>query len=115
MIELSDRTKTEAETAATLNPKVRNRAYMMAMDFLRSKKYSQAFQSFIEVRSRYVPRIGDEIIFFFTLTLLYGSEGIDQQMTEQYVDKLAKVDRGVSPLRGPASPFGYRLPDQVPF
>ncbi len=89
--ELSERTKTEAETAATLNPKVRNRAYMMAMDFLRSKKYSQAFQSFMEVRPRYVPRIGDEIIFFFTLTLLYGSEGIDQQMTEQYVDKLCKV------------------------
>jgi tetratricopeptide (TPR) repeat protein len=91
VIELSDRTRTEAETAATLNPKVRNRAYMMAMDFLRSKKYSQAFQSFIEVRPRYVPRIGDEIIFFFTLTLLYGSEGIDQQMTEQYVDKLGRV------------------------
>jgi tetratricopeptide (TPR) repeat protein len=89
--ELSDRTKTEAETAATLNPKVRNRAFMMAIDYLRSKKYSQAFQTFIEVRPRYVPRIGDEIIFFFTLTLLYGSEGIDLQMTEQYIDKLTRV------------------------
>ena len=64
---------------------------MMAMDYLRSKKYSQAFQSFIEVRPRYAPRIGDEIIFFFTLTLLYGSEGIDLQMTEQYVEKLSRV------------------------
>lgn len=91
VLELSERAKTEAETAATLNPKVRNRAYLMAMDYLRNKKYSQAFQSFIEVRPKYVPRIGDEIIFFFTLTLLYGSEGIDFQMTEQYIDKLTKV------------------------
>lgn len=89
--ELSERARTEAETAATLNPKVRNRAYLMAMDYLRNKKYSQAFQAFIEVRPKYMPRIGDEIIFFFTLTLLYGSEGIDLQMTEQYIDKLAKV------------------------
>ncbi len=91
VLELSERAKTEAETAATLNPKVRNRAYLMAMDYLRNKKYSQAFQAFIEVRPKYVPRIGDEIIFFFTLTLLYGSEGIDLQMTEQYIDKLTKV------------------------
>ena len=89
--ELSERAKTEAETAATLNPKVRNRAYMMAMDYLRNKRYSQAFQTFLDVRPKYVPRIGDEIIFFFTLTLLYGSEGIDQQMTDQYIDKLTKV------------------------
>ncbi len=91
VLELSERAKTEAETAATLNPKVRNRAFLMAMDYLRNKKYSQAFQAFIEVRPKYVPRIGDEIIFFFTLTLLYGSEGIDLQMTEQYIDKLTKV------------------------
>jgi len=91
VMELSERAKTEAETAATLNPKVRNRAFLMAMDYLRNKKYSQAFQAFIEVRPKYVPRIGDEIIFFFTLTLLYGSEGIDLQMTEQYIDKLTKV------------------------
>lgn len=89
--ELLERAKTEAETAATLNPKVRNRAFMMATDYLRNKKYSQAFQTFLDVRPKYVPRIGDEIIFFFTLTLLYGSEGIDLQMTEQYVDKLTKV------------------------
>ena len=91
MTELSDRAKNESETAATLNPKVRNRAYMMATDYLKNRKYSQAFQTFLEVRPRYVPRIGDEIIFFFTLTLLYGSEGIDLQMTEQYIDKLTKV------------------------
>jgi tetratricopeptide (TPR) repeat protein len=89
--ELSERAKTEAETAATLNPKVRNRAYMMAVDYLRNNKYSQAFQSFMDVRPKYVPRIGDEIIFFFTLTLLYGSEGIDLQMTDQYVEKLTRV------------------------
>ena len=91
MTELSERAKSESETAATLNPKVRNRAYMMATDNLKNRKYSQAFQTFLEVRPRYVPRIGDEIIFFFTLTLLYGSEGIDLQMTEQYIDKLTKV------------------------
>ncbi len=91
VLELSERAKTEAETAASLNPKVRNRAYLMALDFLRNKKYSQAFQAFLEVRPKYVPRIGDEIIFFFTLTLLYGSEGIDLQMTEQYIEKLTRV------------------------
>jgi len=63
----------------------------MATDYLKNKKYSQAFQAFMDVRSKYVPRIGDEIIFFFTLTLLYGSEGIDLQMTEQYIGKLTKV------------------------
>lgn len=89
--ELSERTRSEAETAATLNPKVRNRAFMMAMDYLKNKKYSQSFQTFLDVRPRYVPRIGDEIIFFFTLTLLYGSEGIDLQMTEQYIEKLSRV------------------------
>lgn len=89
--ELVERGKAEAETAAQLNPKVRNRNFMMATDLLRTKKYHQAFQAFLEVRPRYVPRIGDEIIFFFTLTLLYGSEGIDLQMTEQYIDKLTRV------------------------
>ena len=89
--ELAERAKTEAETAATLNPKLRNRAFMMATDYLKSRKYPSAFQTFLEVRPRFVPRIGDEIIFFFTLTLLYGSEGIDLQMTEQYVEKLSKV------------------------
>ncbi len=89
--ELVERTKAEVETAATLNPKVRNRAFMISMDYLKNRKYSLAFQSFLEVRPRYVPRIGDEIIFFFTLTLLYGTEGIDLQMTEQYINKLAKV------------------------
>jgi tetratricopeptide (TPR) repeat protein len=91
MSELTERARTEAETAATLNPKVRNRDYMMAIDYLKNKKYSLSFQTFLEVRPRYVPRIGDEIIFFFTLTLLYGSEGIDLQMTEQYIEKLTKV------------------------
>jgi tetratricopeptide (TPR) repeat protein len=89
--ELSERTKSEAETASTLNPKILNRSYLMALDYLRNKKYSQSFQAFLEVRPRFVPRIGDEIIFFFTLTLLYGSEGIDLQMTDQYIDKLSRV------------------------
>ncbi len=89
--ELLERAKSEAETAATLNPKVRNRAFMMAADYLKNKRYNQAFQSFLDVRPKYVPRIGDEIIFFFTLTLLYGSEGIDLQMTEQYIERLASV------------------------
>ncbi|HUO57104.1 MAG TPA: tetratricopeptide repeat protein [bacterium] len=89
--EMSERAKSEAETAATLNPKVRNRAFMLATDYLKNRKYSQAFQAFMDVRPKYVPRIGDEIIFFFTLTLLYGSEGIDLQMTDQYIDRLTKV------------------------
>src|SRR5579859_3271243 len=75
-LELMERARTEAETAATLNPKLRNRAFMMALDYLRNKKHPQAFQSFMEIRPKYVPRIGDEIIFFFNLTLLYGNEGI---------------------------------------
>jgi tetratricopeptide (TPR) repeat protein len=89
--ELAERAKTEAETAATLNPKLRNRAFMMATDYLKSRRFSNAFQTFLGVRPKFVPRIGDEIIFFFTLTLLYGSEGIDLQMTEQYIEKLSKV------------------------
>ncbi len=89
--ELCARAKQESDTAAALNPKLRNRAFMMAQDYLRVKKYSLSFQNFMEVRPKYVPRIGDEIIFFFTLTLLYGSEGIDLQMTEQYIDKLTAV------------------------
>jgi cytochrome c-type biogenesis protein CcmH/NrfG len=91
VMELTERARTEVETAATLNPKLRNRAFMMATDYLRSRKYSQAFQAFFDVRPKFVPRIGDEIIFFFTLTLLYGSEGIDLQMTEQYIDRLTNV------------------------
>jgi tetratricopeptide (TPR) repeat protein len=89
--ELSERARSEAETAASLNPKVRNRAYLLATDYLKNKKHSQAFQAFLEVRPKFVPRIGDEIIFFFTLTLLYGSEGIDLQMTEHYIDRLTSV------------------------
>ena len=91
IVELSERAKTEAETAATLNPKVRNREYMVAMDMIKNRSFPVAFQHMVEVRPKYLPRIGDEIIFFFTLTLLYGSEGIDLQMTEQYIDKLSKV------------------------
>jgi tetratricopeptide (TPR) repeat protein len=89
--ELSERARAEAETAASLNPKVRNRAYLLATDYLKNKKHSQAFQAFLDVRPKFVPRIGDEIIFFFTLTLLYGSEGIDLQMTEHYVERLQSV------------------------
>jgi len=89
--ELAERARKEAETAASLNPKVRNRSFILAVDYLKSKKYQQAYQSFLDVRPKYVPRTGDEIVFYFNLTLLYGNEGIDLQMTEQYVEKLAKV------------------------
>jgi len=89
--ELADRARSEAETAATLNPKVRNRSFLLATDYLKNRRHNQAFQAFLDVRPKFVPRIGDEIIFFFTLTLLYGSEGIDLQMTEQYIDKLIAV------------------------
>jgi tetratricopeptide (TPR) repeat protein len=89
--ELAERARKEAETAASLNPKVRNRSFILAVDYLKTKKYQQAYQSFLEVRPKYVPRTGDEIVFYFNLTLLYGSEGIDLQMTEQYVEKLGKV------------------------
>src|SRR5665213_179199 len=89
--ELADRARKEAETAASLNPKVRNRSFILAVDYLKSKKFQQAFQSFLDVRPKYVPRTGDEIVFYFNLTLLYGNEGIDLQMTEQYVEKLTKV------------------------
>ncbi|HET9869205.1 MAG TPA: tetratricopeptide repeat protein, partial [bacterium] len=91
IVELSERAKTEAETAATLNPKVRNREFMVSMDMIKNRSFPVAFQHLLDARPRYLPRIGDEIIFFFTLTLLYGSEGIDLQMTEQYIDKLSKV------------------------
>jgi tetratricopeptide (TPR) repeat protein len=91
IVELSERAKTESETAATLNPKVRNREFMVAMDMIKNRSFPVAFQRMIEIRPKYMPRIGDEIIFFFTLTLLYGSEGIDLQMTEQYIDKLSRV------------------------
>jgi tetratricopeptide (TPR) repeat protein len=88
---LAERARKEAETAASLNPKVRNRSFILAVDYLKSKKYQQAYQSFLDVRPKYVPRTGDEIVFYFNLTLLYGNEGIDLQMTEQYVEKLGKV------------------------
>ena len=91
VIELTERARSEAETAATLNPKVRNREFMVALDLLKNRSYAASFQRLIEVRPKYLSRIGDEIIFFFTLTLLYGSEGIDAQMTDQYIDKLSKV------------------------
>lgn len=89
--ELEQRAFGETDTAAKLNPKIRNRAFLMAQDALRKHAYEASFQKFMEVRPRYVPRVGDEVIFFFTLTLLYGSEGIDQAMTEQYIDKLGQV------------------------
>jgi superkiller protein 3 len=89
--ELAGRARTEVETAATLNPKIRNRAFMLAIDHLKNKKYAEAFKSFLEVRPKYVARTGDEIVFFFNLMLLYGNEGIDLQMTEQYVEKLVRV------------------------
>lgn len=89
--ELELRALTEIDTAAKLNPKVRNRAFLMAQDALRQRNYDVAFQKLLEVRPRYVPRVGDEVIFFFTLTLLYGSEGIDLAMTEQYIEKLGRV------------------------
>jgi len=91
IIELSERARSEAETAATLNPKVRNREFMVALDLVKNRSFPAAFQHLIEVRPKYLSRIGDEIIFFFTLTLLYGSEGIDAQMTDQYIEKLSKV------------------------
>ncbi len=89
--ELESRAFTETDTAVRFNPKIRNRAFLMAQDALRQRSYDIAFQKLMEVRPRYVPRVGDEVIFFFTLTLLYGSEGIDLAMTDQYIDKLSAV------------------------
>jgi superkiller protein 3 len=89
--ELAERARKETETAAFLNPKVRNRYFLMGMDYLKSKKYEKAYQSFLDVRPKFLPRTGDEIVFYFNLTLLYGNEGIDMQMTEQYIEKLAGV------------------------
>ena len=71
--ELEDRVIAESDTAAQLNPKVRNRAFLMAQDSIKLKRYEVAFQQFMEVRPKFVPRVGDEVIFFFTLMLLYGS------------------------------------------
>jgi tetratricopeptide (TPR) repeat protein len=91
MQELLERAKFETETAASLNPKIRNRSFLIAQEYLKNKKFQNCFQELMKTRPRYVPRIGDEIIFFFILTLLYGNEGIDVQMTEQYIEKLEKV------------------------
>jgi len=80
--ELEERAIAESDTAAQLNPKIRNRTLLMAQDSLKLKRYDEAYKQFLEVRPRYAPRVGDEVVFFFTLTLLYGSEGIDLAMTE---------------------------------
>jgi tetratricopeptide (TPR) repeat protein len=37
-LELAERARKEAETAASLNPKVRNRSFILAVDYLKSKK-----------------------------------------------------------------------------
>jgi tetratricopeptide (TPR) repeat protein len=59
-VELMERAGSEASTAANLNPRIRNRAFLMAQDYLKSRKFIMAFQNFLEARPRYVPRIGDE-------------------------------------------------------
>lgn len=79
------------QQAVQINPKLQNRALLMAQDYLRNKKYSLAFPKLLESRERYVPRTGDDIVFYFMLVLRYGATGIDVAMTEGYIEKLAAL------------------------
>lgn len=80
-----------AEAAAEILPALRNKAFLLALDHLRRGKWTQSYTQFQECRPRFLPKVGSDSVFLFTLSLLYGPQGVTPALTERYVRDLQRL------------------------
>ena len=81
----------ETQAALDCNPKLMNGALLTGTANLKSGKYQIAFKNYLEARPKYVPKTGSEMVYLYTLKLLYGDRGVSSQETEDYVRQLEQL------------------------
>lgn len=81
----------EAQSAMDCNPKIVSGTLLSGISNVKQKKYQMALKNFTEARPKYVPKTGSELVYFYTLKLLYGEKGVSNQETEEYVRQLEQL------------------------
>lgn len=81
----------ETQLALDCNPRLMSGALLSGGANLKQKKYQAALKNYLEARPKFVPKTGTEIIYFYTLKLLYGEKGVSAQETEDYVRQLEQL------------------------
>jgi tetratricopeptide (TPR) repeat protein len=81
----------ETELALECNSKIMSGSLLTGTANLKSGKYQMAFKNYLEARPKYNPKTGSEVVYFYTLKLLYGDRGVSSQETEEYVRQLEQL------------------------
>ncbi|HTC22291.1 MAG TPA: tetratricopeptide repeat protein, partial [bacterium] len=81
----------ETQLALDSNSRVMSGALLTGTANLKSGKYQMAFKNYLEARPKYSPKTGSEVVYFYTLKLLYGDKGVSSQETEEYVRQLEQL------------------------
>ena len=84
----ADEAQRETQLALDANPRLMNGALLSGTANLKQGKYQLAFKNYLEARPKYSPKLGSEMIYFYTLKLLYGEKGVSVNETEEYVRQL---------------------------
>jgi tetratricopeptide (TPR) repeat protein len=87
----ADEAQRETQLALDCNPRIMSGALLSATANLKQGKYQMAFKGYLESRPKYVPKTGSELVYFYTLKLLYGDRGVGVQETEEYVRQLEQL------------------------
>jgi tetratricopeptide (TPR) repeat protein len=86
-----DEAQRETQLALDCNSKVMSGALLTGTANLKSGKYQMAFKNYLEARPKYSAKTGSEVVYFYTLKLLYGDKGVSSQETEEYVRQLEQL------------------------
>jgi tetratricopeptide (TPR) repeat protein len=81
----------ETQLALDSNSRVMSGALLTGTANLKSGKYQMAFKNYLEARPKYSAKTGSEVVYFYTLKLLYGDKGVSSQETEEYVRQLEQL------------------------
>ncbi len=81
----------ETQLALDCNSKIMSGSLLTGTANLKSGKYPIAFKNYLEARPKYIPKTGSEVVYFYTLKLLYGDRGVSAQETEEYVRQLEQL------------------------
>ncbi len=81
----------ETQLALDCNSKIMSGSLLTGTANLKSGKYPIAFKNYLEARPKYIPKTGSEVVYFYTLKLLFGDRGVSAQETEEYVRQLEQL------------------------
>jgi tetratricopeptide (TPR) repeat protein len=81
----------ETQLALDSSSKIMSGALLTGTANLKSGKYQMAFKNYLEARPKYSPKTGSEVVYFYTLKLLYGDKGVSSNETEEYVRQLEQL------------------------